>query len=110
MLVWLLDFFFPSIQASDEEAFQHARKMIIAQLQSITYNEYLPAILGPDNGIRNYTGYKEDVDAGISTEFSTVAFRLVWKQFHISSMLLLYSGRSPVSVYSRDICQVQYQE
>lgn len=71
--------FFPSIQASDEEAFQHARKMIIAQLQSITYNEYLPAILGPDNGIQNYTGYKEDVDAGISTEFSTVAFRLVWK-------------------------------
>ncbi len=40
----------------------------------ITYNEFLPAILGP-NALPAYTGYKPDVNAGIATEFSTVAFR-----------------------------------
>jgi len=60
---------------TDEQLFQHARRMVIAELQKITYDEFLPAILGPQ-ALRPYQGYRPDVNPGISTEFSTAAFRL----------------------------------
>lgn len=64
-----------TLQAADEEIFQHARRQVIAEIQAITYNEYLPAILGNKHGIPKYTGYKPEVNAGITNEFSTAAFR-----------------------------------
>ena len=48
---------------------------MIAEIQAITYNEYLPAILGGAKHIPKYTGYIDNVNAGISNEFSTAAFR-----------------------------------
>jgi peroxidase len=60
---------------TDEELYQHARRIVIAELQKITYEEFLPAILGP-NAIPAYQGYRADVNPGIATEFSTAAFRL----------------------------------
>ena len=59
---------------SDEEIFQEARSMVIAQLQSITINDYLPALLGED-AISEYQGYDASVDPSIANEFSTAAFR-----------------------------------
>jgi hypothetical protein len=58
----------------DEQLYQEARKLNIAQYQAIVYNEWLPAVLGP-NAIRQYSGYKPNVNASIANEFSTVAFR-----------------------------------
>jgi hypothetical protein len=65
---------------TDEQLYQHARRLVIAELQKITYDEFLPALLGaprpgPD-GIAPYRGYRADVNPGIATEFSTVAFRV----------------------------------
>ena len=60
---------------NDEQIFQMARRIIVAELQAITYNEFLPALLGP-NALRSYFGYRPDVNAGIATEFSTAAFRI----------------------------------
>ncbi|WP_206293173.1 peroxidase family protein [Humisphaera borealis] len=60
---------------SDEQIYQKARRTVIAEIQAITYNEYLPALLGK-NAIKAYTGYKPKVNPGISNEFSTAAFRL----------------------------------
>jgi hypothetical protein len=59
---------------NDEQLYQEARKLNIATEELITYNEFLPAILGP-NALPAYTGYKDNVNASIATEFSTVGFR-----------------------------------
>lgn len=65
---------------SDEQLFQHARRMVIAELQQITYNEFLPALLGGNTpasaALRSYRGYRPDVNPGIATEFSTAGFRV----------------------------------
>jgi peroxidase len=59
---------------TDEQLYQEARKLNIAQYQSIVYNEWIPALLG-QNALPNYRGYNSKVNASISNEFSTVAFR-----------------------------------
>jgi hypothetical protein len=59
---------------TDEHLYQEARKINIAEYQSIIYNEWIPAVLGP-NALPAYTGYNARVNPGIANEFSTVAFR-----------------------------------
>ncbi|NND98676.1 MAG: peroxidase [Pirellulaceae bacterium] len=61
-------------ELTDEEIFQESRAIVIAELQSITYNEYLPALLGED-ALSQYSGYDSSVDPAIANEFSTAAFR-----------------------------------
>ncbi len=58
---------------SDEIIYQTARKKVGAILQSIVYNEWLPAM-----GIHlsHYNGYDENVDPSITNVFSAAAFRL----------------------------------
>jgi peroxidase len=58
---------------NDENLYQEARKINIAEFQNIVYNEYLPDLLGSD--APQYTGYNPNVNTSIATEFSTVAFR-----------------------------------
>jgi hypothetical protein len=59
---------------TDEQLYQEARKINIAQYQEIIYTQYLPDLLG-NNALPAYTGYNPNVDPAIATEFSTVAFR-----------------------------------
>ncbi|MCH2243153.1 MAG: peroxiredoxin [Crocosphaera sp.] len=54
--------------------FEAARKVVGAQMQVITYEEWLPIVLG-ENPLVNYSGYNDTVNAGIANEFSTAAFR-----------------------------------
>ncbi|MEO0424124.1 MAG: peroxidase family protein [Pseudomonadota bacterium] len=58
-----------------EAVFQQARRMVIAQLQHITYEEWLPALLG-DDSLAAYEGYDDSIDPTIFNEFSVAAFRL----------------------------------
>jgi hypothetical protein len=44
-------------------------------LQVITYNEFLPSLLGPD-AIAPYAGYDDALDPTVANVFSTAAFRL----------------------------------
>ena len=60
--------------ASGEEIFQAARRLVIAEIQAITYNEYLPALIG-DNALSRYQGYDNTVDPGLYNAFSIAAFR-----------------------------------
>ena len=59
----------------DEEIYQRARAIVIAEIQAITFNEFLPALLGR-GAIDAYQGYDLFVDPSIANEFSTAAFRL----------------------------------
>jgi len=60
---------------TDEQLYQQARRLVIAEVQAITYQEFLPALLGT-NPLKPYTGYNPKVNPGIATEFSTVAYRI----------------------------------
>lgn len=59
---------------TDEELYQQARSIVAAELQVITYNEFLPALLGSD-ALSQYTGYDSSVNPSIANEFSTAAYR-----------------------------------
>lgn len=58
---------------SDEELYQKARKIVGGIIQSIVYNEWLPAL-----GVKTeeYTGYDPEVNPSIMNVFSSAAFRL----------------------------------
>ena len=57
---------------TQEQKFQIARRLVNAEEQFITYNEFLPAL-----GVRlaPYRGYDPRVDPSLSNEFATVGFR-----------------------------------
>jgi hypothetical protein len=59
---------------TDEQLYQHARKLVGGILQHITYNEFLPAMIGA-NALPDYAGYDAGVNPGVSIEFSTFAYR-----------------------------------
>jgi peroxidase len=60
---------------TDEQLYQAARQIVIGEIQSITYNEWLPALMG-NNALTPYRGYNPNVNASVSVEFSSAAFRL----------------------------------
>jgi hypothetical protein len=65
-------------QWEGERLYQEARKILGANLQVITYRDYLLHIVGPDfvkSQLSNYPGYNESVDPSISNVFSTAAYR-----------------------------------
>lgn len=58
----------------DEEIFQTARKINIAQMQKIVFEEFYPAITG--RYLPPYRGFQRRVNPGISDIFSTAAYRI----------------------------------
>jgi hypothetical protein len=57
---------------SEEQKFQIARRVVGAEIQYVTYNEFLPTLgvqLAP------YAGYNPNVNASLENEFATVGFR-----------------------------------
>ena len=61
-------------ELTGEEIYQEARRFVGALMQSITYNEFLPALLGA-NALGPYLGYRWTVSPAIANEFSTAIFR-----------------------------------
>ncbi len=61
--------------ASDEEIYQTARKIVGAEIQAITYNEFLPALMGSSAPSAGDYAYSTSVDPSIANEFSTASYR-----------------------------------
>ena len=72
---------------NDEEIFQIARKIHIAEMQNIVYGEYLPVVLG-EQAMRKYdlelpkkqkdfSKYKSKTDPSITNSFATAAYRFL---------------------------------
>ena len=57
-----------------ERIYQEARALVAAEIQSVTYEEWLPLLLGR-HALPKYSGYDPGHDATIANEFSTAAFR-----------------------------------
>jgi len=56
-----------------DQAYGMAKAITTAEYQNIIYSEFLPVLLGP---LQPYDGYKPDVKAQVTQEFSTAAFRV----------------------------------
>ena len=61
-------------QWGGEQLYQTARAIVSAEIQVITYQEFLPLLLGPD-ALAPFNGYRPDVEPGIDNAFSTAAYR-----------------------------------
>ena len=59
---------------TDEQIYQLARAIVAAEVEIITYREFLPVVLGP-NTISPYAGYQSGVNPGVETMFSAAAYR-----------------------------------
>ena len=57
-----------------EQLYQQARAIVTAEIEHITYSEFLPHLLGKGT-IRPYAGYNPNIDASISAEFAGAAYR-----------------------------------
>ena len=59
---------------SGDQDYQMAKAITTAEYQNIVYNEYLPVVVGGKLG--SYRGYDSRVNAQVTQEFSTAAFRM----------------------------------
>jgi len=91
---------------NDEEIYQETRRIVSAEMQHITYNEYLPILLGPElmkqfklmllkDGYSSL--YSDSMDATLLNEFATAAFRLGHNE--ISATSDAYKGDNKVASY-----------
>jgi peroxidase len=61
-------------ELTGDELYEKAKVMVEAMLQSITYNDFLPILIGPD-ALGAYSGYDSTIDPGIANIFATAAYR-----------------------------------
>ena len=59
---------------SADHIYEQAKAIVTAEIQHITYAEYLPHLLG-SGAIVGYAGYRSNVNATISEEFAGAAYR-----------------------------------
>ena len=64
-----------TLEGKDETVYQRARKIVGALMQVITYNEFLPTLLGK-KGLSKYKGYDAGKNASIMNVFSAAFYRL----------------------------------
>jgi peroxidase len=80
---------------NDERIYQTARRIVGAEIQAITYGEYLPAVLGFDNAPRAEDAkYDPAVDATITNSFAHAFFRFGHSEVNESTLLVNNAGRT----------------
>lgn len=61
-------------ELTGDQIYEVARSIVAAEMQIVTYNEFLPMLLGP-RALPPYAGYDEELNAGISNVFATASYR-----------------------------------
>ena len=61
--------------ADGDELYERARAIVAAEMQAITFNEFLPVLLGAD-AMGAYGGYDESMKPMIANEFAAAAYRV----------------------------------
>ncbi len=74
---------------TDEQLYQHARKIVGGVIQSIVYNEWLP-VMGVD--LPPYEGYRPEVHPQLSNTFTAAAFRLGHTLLNSNLLRVDYEG------------------
>lgn len=67
--------FFRASHLSADTSYEMARLMVSAEIQAITYKEFLPLLVG-GSALDDYVGYDSSVNPGLAQEFSVAAYRL----------------------------------
>ncbi len=62
-------------QLPGEDVYQLARAIVVAEIQAITYREFLPMLLGP-NALAPYDGFDHEVQPDNANVFAGAAFRV----------------------------------
>ena len=81
--------------------YESARKVVGAEIQFITYNEYLPLLLG-NSLLEDYSGYDPQVNPNISVEFANVSFRLGHSQLSNEIQRVNPDGTAEESIALKD--------
>jgi len=89
---------------SDEIIYQETRRLVIAELQQVTYDQYLPIILGAPTMQQynlllgnEYTAYNPSKDPAIINSFATAAYR--FGHSLINGLIRLVANRNNVGSY-----------
>ena len=85
----------------DEYVYQMSRKAVGAEIQTITYHEFLPMLVGHDV-LPTYAGYDATVNATIGNEFANAAYRVGHTLLSPEIQLADPAGNSLGSVALRD--------
>jgi hypothetical protein len=86
---------------TDDQLFDAARARVEAIMQAITYNEFLPILIGKD-ALPEYAGYDPTVNPQISLEFSTAVFRMGHTLLSSQLQLVAEDGAGEGSMALRD--------
>ena len=80
---------------SDELLYETAKAIVEAEMQAITYNEFLPLLIGKE-ALSEYKGHQITVNPQITTEFATAAFRVGHTMLSSHIMRLQESGQESI--------------
>lgn len=80
----------------DERLYQETRRWVGALMQSITFHEFLPALLGA-KALGPYRGYDAAINPNILNEFSTAFFRVGHTMLNSEFLLLDENGQGLAS-------------
>ena len=86
---------YPHWKDKDNRIYKEAKRIVVAELQAITYNEFLPALLGRNalpGYLKNSSGYDDRIKVNISNVFSAAAYRFGHSMLPPSLLLLNQSG------------------
>ena len=88
---------------TDEQLYQVARRLVGAEIQAITYGEYLPAVLGFDHAPDPAAAaYDPAVNAAVTNSFAHAVFRFGHSQVSDSTLLVNNQGQTVGTLSIRD--------